>query len=769
MESNPEKGALQDDRRRRTARRGYARWYIAYFLLAAFDILTVTGSLLLHLRLLELYEQSVDTNSFWAGQLESYVELEIQIAAANAPGNDIFASQNPELEAARLRVAMEGFHHQLEIIRGSIPLTSNMAPETDWLGLLNDIGDKVTRMADVTREITKLFAAGDVSAAGERMAKMDRIYADVTLSVNRLEGETQEIQRASLQHQLLLAQQMRSLEYVIGALIALMVLGVAIYGHRLSRQMMRHAKEQEEQLAALEASESRFRGLAEGSIQGIAVHRDGRPLFVNRAWAAIHGFDSPEGAAAMADVNEMVAEPDRERVRMLHRQLEFGNDPSQRYEYQAVRRDGSSVWLECMERVVPWRGNSAVQSTVIDITERKLAESELHRAIARAEQATNTRTRFFAAASHDLRQPLHAIALYLPLIEKRMETEEGRDMVLSVRKSCESMRTLLDSLLDISKLDAGVIQPNISDVAIIDIMDQLAMEFAPQAASAGIDLRVVPVDYRVRSDAILLQRILRNLLSNALRYTSQGKILMGARRRNGKIRIEVWDTGAGIAEEEQARIFEEFYQASNASGAQGGGLGLGLAIIDRLVRLLGHQITMRSWPGKGSVFCITADQTGVQPRRIAAAPGESVGSDLTGRLAFLVDDNPAVLAGMRSILEDWGMEVVEASSSSMAEERVARDGRIPHIICADLRLDGEDSGVAAVRGIRRVTGRDIPAVIITAETDPERLGQLTGQGFVITHKPIQPEDLRRIIAKTSLPLAAATRAMRPSIRVPQTS
>lgn len=748
MDSAPKREAPLDNGRRQRARPGYARWYIAYFLLAAFDILTVTGSLVLHLRLLEIYEESVDTNRLWAEQLESYVELEILISAANAPGNDIFASQNPELEAIRLKVAMNSFHRKMDEVRKSVQVTSRLAPETEWATLLDEIEAKVELMAATTGQIVELFAAGDIAGAGPRMAQMDRIYADINLAVNRLESESQEIQKASLQHQLVLAQQMRSLEYVIGALIALMVLGVAIYGHRLSRQMTRHEKEQEEHLEALEVSERRFRGLAEGSIQGIAVHAEGRPFFVNRAWASIHGFTNPEEAAKVADVLELVAEIDRGRVREVHRLLESGDTSSQRYEYQAVRQDGSKVWLECMERVVPWRNVNAVQSTVIDITERKLAESELHLAIARAEQATNTRTRFFAAASHDLRQPLHAIGLYLPLIEKRMETADGREMVTSVRRSAESMRALLDSLLDISKLDAGVIEPNIGDVSIIDIMDQLAMEFAPQAAGLGIDLRVVPVDYRVRSDASLLQRILRNLLSNALRYTSEGKVLMGARRVNGKIRIEVWDTGSGIEEDEQARIFEEFYQARSAGAEHGSGLGLGLAIIERLARLLGHEIAMRSRPGKGSVFCVTAEEVSDRPRRAANLTATGMTArDLRGLLAFLVDDDPAVLAGMRSILEDWGLDVLEADSSTAAERCVVTDGRIPHIICADLRLDGEDTGLLAVEKIRRAAGQEIPAVIITADTDPDRIVKVTSQGLAITHKPIQPEELRRIIAK----------------------
>ncbi|HER19905.1 MAG TPA: PAS domain S-box protein, partial [Chromatiales bacterium] len=560
-------------------------------------------------------------------------------------------------------------------VRRAVRATTHLAPDSDWLALIDEIDRKVLAMSALTKQIIDLFAGGNVSEAGGRMAQMDRVYADINQMVNRLEGELQEVQRASLQHQLGLAKDMRSLEYVIGGLIALMVLGVAIYGHRLSRQMMRHERERDEQLDALEASERRFRGLAEGSIQGIAVHRNSQPLFLNDAWQLMHGFTNLNAAVRVNYLGELVAPEFREQVRNNHRRLERGELDSQRYEYEALRNDGTRFWLECMERAVPWRGMTAIQSTVIDITERKRAEQNLLTAMEEARQATATRTRFFAAASHDLRQPLHAIALYLPLIEKRVATVEGREMVASVRNSCDSMRALLDSLLDISKLDAGVIKPEIREVPIIDIIDQLAMEFAPIAASKGVELRIVPVDYRVMSDAGLLQRILRNLLSNALRYTDKGRVLIGARRRSGKIRIEVWDTGCGIPESEQPKIFEEFYQAANSSHERGNGLGLGLAIIDRLVRLLGHQITVRSEPGKGSSFCVCADEASTSPERRPRRQLPDLAVEIQGLLAMLVDDDPTVLAATRSILEEWDAEVLEADSSASAEERVAQDGR----------------------------------------------------------------------------------------------
>ena len=395
-----------------------------------------------------------------------------------------------------------------------------------------------------------------------------------------------------------------------------------------------------------------------------------------------------------------------------------------------------------------WQGEPALQSTVIDATERKQAEESLRDALLQADQATNARTRFFAAASHDLRQPLHAISLYLPLLLKRMEKTENREMLGAIQNSCNAMRSLLDSLLDISRLDAGVIEPDNSPIPLLEIFDQLGMEFTPQAAAKGLELRVVPADYWVRSDPALLERILRNLLTNAIRYPHKGKILLGARRTGSTVRIEVWDSGIGIESETLEHIFEEFYQADNPERDRSRGLGLGLAIIERLATLLEHKLGVRSWPGRGSVFDITlpvTDEPASADARMRQTPPET--GSLQGRLAVLVDDDPIVLEGTEAMMEDWGCKIVSASSGKEAVAAILATGRIPDFILADLRLRGTETGLDAIAALHQSLGRPIPAIIVTGDTDPDRIRQASASGYIILHKPVEPVRLQKAIQK----------------------
>ena len=723
--------------------RGRSRWYAGYFLLSIVNIVTIATGMLLNQNLVRQYEALNEQSQYWSEQLASYAELETLVSRANAPGNDVFASLDAKAEFARLEKALKQLDRHIIRMRtehGSHPAATH---SENWPDLISKIEGLATTMGNQTQHLLTLYAAGDLAGAGERMANMDRTHVDIIQVVNRLEQEAQELQRVSLGEQVKLAEQMRNFQYFIGSLIGLLVLGVAIYGYRLSRQMSRSDAERATQLAALEASEQRFRELTEGSIQGIIVHRDGVPLLVNDAWARIHGFDSSADAYALNDIADLIVREDRESVRDIQYALQYGVGNSRQYEYRALRPDGHIIWLECQERVVIWQGEPALQSTVIDATERKLAEEGLRDAMLQAEQATSARTRFFAAASHDLRQPLHAISLYLPLLLKRMEQTESRDMLGAIQNSCNAMRSLLDSLLDISRLDAGVIEPQTGPVPLLEVFDQLGMEFTPQAAAEGLELRVVPADYWVRTDAALLERILRNLLTNAIRYTSKGKILLGARRAGSSVRIEVWDTGIGIDRETLDHIFEEFYQADNPERDRSRGLGLGLAIIERLATLLEHQLRVRSWPGKGSVFDITlpfADEPLTADLSDHSLPLQA--NSLQGRLALLIDDDTIVLDGTEAMLVDWGLQVITAASITDALKAVRDASVTPDVIIADLRLRGADTGLDAVAALNELLPRPVPAIIVTGDTDPKRIKRASESGLVVMHKPVAPAQLQ---------------------------
>lgn len=723
-----------------------SRWYAGYFLLALVNIATIAAGTGLNYSLVYQYENANDLNRYWSNHLNDYAELETLISQANAPGNDVFASLDPEHESRRLDAALIALDRKFSEMRAKHSVYRAPTHSEDWDMLIGEVEKGALAMSGVTRELLSHFTSGDTAKAGRSMAAMDRVYAQIAQTVKLLEREAQKQQRISLDEQVQLAERMRNIQYFIGALVGLLVVGVTVYGYRLARQMQRDDEDRAAQVTALEASEHRFRELTEGSIQGIIVHRDGVPLFVNDAWAQIHGFDDADSVRSMDNIANLISREDRESVRDIQYALQYGLGHSRQYEYRAKRRDDKTIWLACLERVVVWQGKPALQSTIIDVTERKHAEEGLREAMLRAEQATNARTRFFAAASHDLRQPLHAISLYLPLLLKRMEQSESREMLGAIQNSCNAMRSLLDSLLDISRLDAGVIEPEIRAVPLLDIFDQLGMEFTPQASAKGLELRVVPVDYWVSTDPALLERILRNLLTNAIRYTHGGKILLGARRTGSTVRVEVWDTGIGIPSETLGHVFEEFYQADNPERDRSRGLGLGLAIIERLATLLEHKLGVRSWPGRGSVFNITLPIT-EEPisadTQIVQARTET--GNLHNRVAVLIDDDPIVLEGTQAMLEHWGCQVIATSSVSEAVTAVRAANIVPDFILADLRLRGGDTGLDAVTALHEALAKPIPAVIVTGDTDPIRIRQASASGHIIMHKPVEPARLEKAI------------------------
>lgn len=722
---------------------GFARWYTGYFLLAIFNIVTITASVLLNYALVRQHEKSVEVNRHWAEHTAYYAEFALLISKANLPGADVFVSRDPRGEKQRMDAAITELTDKLAEFDGKYKSAAAIAHPENLDMLIDDVRRLAEKMNEETSELLARFARGEIAEAGRWKARTVETRTELHSIVGRLEHDAQAFQLASLDRQIALGETLRRIQYVIGFLIALLVLAVVAYGYRLTRRMRRSDEERTAHLAALAISESRFRELAEGSIEGIIVHRDGAPLFVNDAWAGIHGFGDAAAARLVKNIADLIVPGDRGSVRKIHDALLHGAEVSRKYEYRATRVDGKAIWLECLERVVSWQDVPALQSTVFDATDRKQAEAGLHSAMQQAEKATSTRTRFFAAASHDLRQPLHAISLYLPMLYDRVDTEKAENLQIlgAIRKSCDSMRSLLDSLLDISRLDAGVIEPETGPVALLDMFDQLAMEFAPQAAAAGLRLQVVPADYRVRSDAILLERILRNLLTNAIRYTRAGKILLGARRAGSRVRIEIWDTGVGIDHEDLGRIFEEFYQADSSNKERG--LGLGLAIIDRLVTLLGHKLAVRSWPGRGSVFTVTlpvAEDPPALPAHGRHAPQHD--DSLAGRHVLLIEDDPILLQGTGTTLEKLGCTVVAAASAADAIASVRSGSAVPDIIVADLDLHGDGNGLDAIATISLLDPRQVPVIFVTGETDPNRLRPAAASGHTVLHKPVEPALLQ---------------------------
>ena len=360
-----------------------------------------------------------------------------------------------------------------------------------------------------------------------------------------------------------------------------------------------------------------------------------------------------------------------------------------------------------------------------------------------AEAAALAKSRFLAAASHDLRQPMHALNLYLGALDQFELPATARPVMASARECAKTMDEMFRALLDISKLDASTMQANIRTFAIAPLLEKIKISYVQQAQAKGLELRVAPCSAFVASDPELLERVLSNLLSNAVRYTENGKILLGCRHTTTGLRLGVYDTGPGIALDQQQAVFEEFYQVGNPERNRAHGLGLGLAIVQRLGVLLKAPLTLHSEPGRGSVFSIEV-QRAHPIALISAVPGvERTAPQVTlsGALIVVVDDEPAILDATSLVLRQWGCKVVSAASGAEAIERLSLCERVPDAIVCDHRLLGTETGVDVIEALRSEFNFDIPALLITGDTSPERMQSILTTGIPVLNKPLQDHVL----------------------------
>lgn len=382
-----------------------------------------------------------------------------------------------------------------------------------------------------------------------------------------------------------------------------------------------------------------------------------------------------------------------------------------------------------------------------EIHEREKIEAELVVAIQTAEEANRSKDKYLAAASHDLLQPLNAARLLVSTLQDRpLPTDEGQ-LIDRVHRALEGAEDLLTDLLDISKLDQQAIRPDLSYIAIDELIQSLAAEFEPVAENANLRLRVRSRPGVVHTDARMMTRVLRNLLTNAFRYTREGSVLLNVRRRQGQVHIEVWDSGIGIPDDRLEDIFREFHQliAPHTGGRKG--VGLGLAIVDRMIRMLGHRIEVRSRPGVGSRFSIVLPLAeGHQESRITSTvnPGLDIHS-LEGRSVLVIDNEPDILISMRALLKQWGCCVHTADNANAALALLDELERPPEAILADYHLNDGLTGCEAVYSVRRALSQDVPAAIITADRSDACRRFLKTQYFPVLNKPVKPNRLRALL------------------------
>lgn len=549
----------------------------------------------------------------------------------------------------------------------------------------------------------------------------------------------------------------------------------------------------QERIDELERERNHYKWLFENALHGIFQgNLRGGFVAVNPAMARICGYDSPEDLHkriirlreqlfySVADFDAIRQELlDEGKVSLRETRLRradatpvhvaitllrrpdlgpevveaFVADITERYQArQKLEQLNADLERRVLERT------QALQDANADlryqIEEREKVERELVIAMEAAKEANRSKDKYLAAASHDLLQPLNAARLLVSALQDSSLPASEARMVQQVHRALESTEDLLADLLDISKLDKQAMKPDLVYVDVGDLIAGLGEEFQPVASHGGLRFRVRRREAVVRTDPRMLTRIIRNLLSNAFRYTRSGGVLLAMRPRRQRLDIEVWDTGVGIEKDKLRDIFTEFHQLLPQGTGGRQGVGLGLAIVERMSRILGCDIQVASVPGKGSRFTLSLAQ---EPREVEAVARAAVGpvlanvESLHGLRVLVIDNERSIRESMRTLLERWGCRVSTASSGDEAVERCSAADNRPAVILADYHLDEDKTGCEAIYTVRQALGQDVPAAIITADRSDECRRFIQAQYLPILNKPVKPNRLRALL--TSLVVA----------------
>ncbi len=393
----------------------------------------------------------------------------------------------------------------------------------------------------------------------------------------------------------------------------------------------------------------------------------------------------------------------------------------------------------------------------------KVQKKEAEDARARAEQASLAKSQFLAAASHDLRQPLHALGLFSASLQELRLDDNGREIVARIHNNIDALEQLFNALLDISKLDAGVVRPNLASVPVETLFARLEDYFVGVAEEKGLSLRFVPTRTHVRADPILLERILSNLISNALRYTERGGVVIGCRPCGaGRVSLEVWDSGIGVAARDRARIFDEFVQVGNPERDRRKGLGLGLAIAQRTAALLETRIELASRPGRGSVFRFVLPRAAAEVQDVMQPVHETLDT-VSGLRVLVIDDEESIRDALSRLLGQWGADV-DVVPGLAESETLIREGRKFDVVLADFRLRHDKTGLEAIRAIRQLQSPPPKACLVTGDVDVALIAAARADGVPLLHKPVRPAQLRAVLNFLSAQGEAVEREVAPAAR-----
>ncbi|WP_247888203.1 PAS domain S-box protein [Azospirillum brasilense] len=502
--------------------------------------------------------------------------------------------------------------------------------------------------------------------------------------------------------------------------------------------------------AALRESEARFRLMADAVPQIVWItDAEGRVEFFNRQWADYTGvaYDSRTGPATVSDVIAEFIHPDDAAMTAERFQEAQRTGSLFLVEHRLRSRTGDYRWF--LVRGLPYRNpHSGVIvrwfGTSTDIHDHKHAEALLQSARDTAEAASREKSNFLASVSHDLRQPVQAANLFLELLRRQPLDQKARELLKPLSDSMTSLTGMLNGLLEVARLDAGLLTVQARAFDLDELLKRLYGEFQGPAREAKLRLHMPPAGRSVRSDPLLVELVLRNLISNAVKYTEQGGVTVETRVEGDRLAIDVTDTGRGIVPEEVERIFEPYYQIGNAAREHARGFGIGLATVRRVADLLETRVTVHSEPGKGSTFSLTLPLA-VEAVQTPTDGGDSPGRALRDRTALVVDDEPMVLKALEVTLRSWGVSVHVARTPAQAKAILDRLETPPDIVIADHSLGGGETGATIITEARR-HGTPV-TVLVTGDTSAERLADAGRTGIRMLHKPIDPATLETLLVE----------------------
>ncbi|MBS1158826.1 MAG: multi-sensor hybrid histidine kinase [Proteobacteria bacterium] len=737
----------------------FPKWRYVYFLLAAFDLLTVSAGLYLNHQIMEIYTGSVEENRIWADRVAAYSHLGELAELVNTPGNNVFDSRNVALESQRMYAAVAAFDHDLAERRQELQDNLEPAVAIPLLEHFTAIVSAKTEMVGEAERIFAYFRSKQPDLAGERMATMDHKYAKLNGALLELRRAVGQIQEQHFKQQTTAAAELQQFEYVIGLSIVLMVAGAMFYGHRLARQMQLDADEKQRHVTLIEEAEARTRSILDTAAEGILTFdAAGRIESFNKAAERMFGY--PDGAAVGCDVRRLIpalaaplappAGSDGEPAAGQSFAIPGG-------EGSGRRRDGSDFPLELSASQVDV-GRAPIYTAIVrDISERRQAGEAL-RIAAAAQEASRAKSQFLANMSHEIRTPMNGVlGMTEMLLDTRLSAAQRR-LAETVHRSGETLLAIIDDILDLSKIEAGKLEFESVDFNPRDLTEEVAQLMAESADKKGLELlcRVADnVPPGLRGAPSRLRQVLTNLIGNAIKFTEHGQVLVDVSLAasgidqaapGSTLHFAVKDTGIGIPHAVQERLFTAFTQADNSTTRRYGGTGLGLAISKELVERMGGQIGVHSKAGHGAEFWFTVRLAPPSTPAAATPPGSEW---LDGGRALIVAGKSTSRRTLENYLRALGLRVrcVEAGDEGIDLLRRAAGTRNGYrLAIVDDRL-GARQALAFGRAVQADSGLAGMALLLLVPASTREIAKgMRAAGFhTLIQQPLRQSDLRQKI------------------------